>query len=492
MRLTLKKKFSIGLGMVCLVAVLMLVGVRMLSKTARLHYLEREHLAIVLEMQDQLTTVMRDGASAGVQRTKFLSALDKARSLAGSLPVEMFSVEIAAFRLFGFTPLINLPGESLQNLDRVRSVITSSDGLLITLEDARRSLPDIQASHAAGDRFGPLLEEATSFVKHLVLWLNLCGIATILLVFVMIRRATLPHLDKARRAAQRIAEGDLSGPRLVAEDDEMGQLNVAINEMKACLVKVVGEVRDHSITVAESMAEVASGSEDLSHRTERQASTLQETASNMSSMRQTLNEIGQQVRSVEHQSSQARIGAVDGGKAVAAMVSRMEEILSSSRRIAAITDVVNGIAFQTNVLALNAAVEAARAGEQGRGFAVVASEVRSLASRSANAAKEISGLIEDITGIVQRGATEASATGHLINEVIEEVSGVSNVVTTVAQKLSAQESNFAQLDHAMCELDSGTQQNAAMSEQAASAAAAMRAQANQLVEAVGRFTLDKA
>jgi methyl-accepting chemotaxis protein len=308
-------------------------------------------------------------------------------------------------------------------------------------------------------------------------------------VFLLIRRATLPPLELAVGAAQRIAQGDLSGPPLPASPDEVGQLNTAIDTMKASLAGVVGEVRLRSHEVAASMSEVAVGSGDLSRRTEQQAATLQSTATQVTGVSQSVQRIGRQLQEADQQARQAGAVASDGGTAVGKVTARMEEILHASRRIADINGVINGIAFQTNILALNAAVEAARAGEHGRGFAVVASEVRALAHKSAEAAREIAALIGDTTGKVEDGAADVQAAGRTIEDVVAAVQRVAQLVNDVTGELNQQTGGLGDIDHAMSALDAGTQQNAAMAEQSAAAAASIQSQAQQLVQAVERFRL---
>jgi len=487
---TLRQKFNVGLVAVAVVALVLMLGLRLLGKTARFHYLEREHLALVMRVQHDLELVDDGGRRASqVSRRDMLDAVDKARSIAGCVPVELFPVEVAAFKLFGFAPVVELPGQSQAHLARVRAALSADPAPTVSAALAARIREDITWSRQAGDRFGPLVEGATRFVTVTVLLLNLLGIAAVLAVFALIRRSTLGPLQQALRASERIAQGDLSGPALPRSGDEVGQLNAAIDAMKLGLARVVGEVRERSDAVATSVEEVAQGSQDLSSRTENQAATLQQTVASLTAIGESVRHINAQVREADRQAGQAGQVAGEGGRAVAQVVARMDEILAASRRIADINGVVNGIAFQTNILALNAAVEAARAGEHGRGFAVVAGEVRSLASRSAEAAREIASLIGDTTATVEQGADEVGQAGRTIEQVVQAAQGVSQLVTGVAGELSAQEQSLGQIDQAMQQLDASTQQNAAMAEQASAAADSVRAQTGQLVQTVGRFRL---
>ncbi|EHR71042.1 methyl-accepting chemotaxis protein [Burkholderiales bacterium JOSHI_001] len=488
--LTLRKKFNIGLVAVVVVALVLMLGVRLLSKTARFHYLEREHLALVSQMQQAMDRVREGGTQSGqVRRQPVLAMVDKARAIAGSVEAELFPPEILAFRLMGFSPVVDLPAQAYANHNRIHEVLAAETGEFLTTDVVARVEEDMAQAKDKGDRFGPLVEGATLFVRNLVLAINLVGVAVILGSFWLVRKATLGPLQQAVDAAQRMAQGDLGGPPLPATDDELGLLNRAIDEMKHSLARVVGDVRERSQSVAASMGEVVSGSGNLSSRTEQQAATLQQTAASISELSRSVRHIGQQVREADAQAGQAGQEAGEGGRAVAQVVTRMDDILSASRRIADINGVINGIAFQTNILALNAAVEAARAGEQGRGFAVVAGEVRSLAQRSAEAAREIASLINDSLVKVEQGAGEVGAAGRTIEQVVISVQRVSQLVAGVAAELSAQEDGIGQIDQAMGQLDAGTQQNAAMAEQSASAAESVRGQAQQLVQTVGRFSL---
>ncbi|GAA6140988.1 methyl-accepting chemotaxis protein [Hydrogenophaga sp. 5NK40-0174] len=491
-QMTLKSKFTIGLIAVALVAVVLMVGVRLLSKTARFHYLEREHLAQILTLQHRFDTVTEGGRSAGeVRKDEVLSLLDEAIRISGSVDEELFAPEVTAFRLLGFSPVVDLPVENMVYLKRVRGVVTAQEGEFITPLTATRVAQDVATSRRLGDSFGPLVAGATDFVKVLVVGLNLAGIAVVLGTFVMIRRATLKPIAQAVEAARLVAEGDLSGRNLRTANDEIGQLNDAINEMRKSLTSVVGDVRERSHAVASSMKEVSQGSGDLSSRTEQQAATLQQAVGSVSQLSESIRHIGQQIREVNGQARETGSVAGDGGRSVEELVARMDEILAATHKVADINGVIDGIAFQTNILALNAAVEAARAGEQGRGFAVVASEVRSLAKRSAEAAKEIASLIADTVEKVEQGAREAGAAGQTIGQVVTSVDRVSQLVAEVDNVLSAQEHGLGQIDQAMSALESGTQQNASMAEQSAAAAESVNALTERLVNSVGRFRLSQ-
>ncbi len=487
----LREKFRISFIAVTLVALALMLSVRMLGKTARFHYIEREHLALVLDLQRSADHVQfgQSGKDEMTTRKRMLETLAKMRVLHGCVPEELTAVEVMAFRWLGFTELVEIPGASMAYADRMMAVLKERSELAVSRDEVSRMAADMNWLISTGHRFGPLVSDATGFVKKLVLAVNLSGIVVVLCLVTVIRRATLAPLERARGAAQRIAGGDLAGPALPVSNDEVGHLNSAIDQIKDYLCGVVGDVRERSVAMAYSMDEVAGGSSDLSKRTEQQAATLQQTSVNVGQMSQSVRHIGQQLRQADLQAGQARQVAGAGGEAVAQVVVRMDEIMAASRRIADINDVVNGIAFQTNILALNAAVEAARAGEQGRGFAVVASEVRSLAKRCGDAAREIAGLIGDTTSRVEEGASDVAKAGKTIDEAVQAVDQVTQLVASVSRELTQQETELSQINDAMGNLDSGTQQNAAMAEQSMAAAEAVRAQARQLVQTVDRFAL---
>ncbi len=251
-----------------------------------------------------------------------------------------------------------------------------------------------------------------------------------------------------------VAAASARSIRLPQSNDEIGQLARAMTSMTANLSALVAQVRDRSAAMDVTMGEVTQGGMDLSSRTERQAATLQETAASMGTLSAAIQSSADQVKEAEAMAGEARVLATDGGDAVSRAVNGMNAILDSSRRIAEINKVVDGIAFQTNILALNAAVEAARAGEMGRGFAVVASEVRALAQRSASAAKEIAGLIDDTVAKVRIGADEVNASGEAIRRVVTSAEKVSALTSEVARHLSTQREGVAQVDASMRDLGS--------------------------------------
>ena len=289
--------------------------------------------------------------------------------------------------------------------------------------------------------------------------------------------------------ARRVAAGDLSSRREATSKDEIGALQDALADMNDQLLALVTEIRSGSHAIATASSEIAAGSLDLSSRTEEQASSLEETASSMEELTSTVAQNANSARQASVLANSASDVAGRGGEVVAQVVQTMASINDSSKQIAEIIGVIDGIAFQTNILALNAAVEAARAGEQGRGFAVVANEVRNLAHRSAAAAKEIKQLIGDSVGKVEDGAKLVDQAGATMNEIVGSVKRVSDIIGEIAAATEEQTAGIGQINGAIAQMDQVTQQNAALVEQAAAASNAMHEQAGQLLQAVSVFKL---
>ncbi|ADV01756.1 methyl-accepting chemotaxis protein [Alicycliphilus denitrificans] len=306
--------------------------------------------------------------------------------------------------------------------------------------------------------------------------------------FVLSRSITVPLQQAVRRAGQ-IAEGDLTQPIEAQGRDEAAALLNALRHMQANLARVVSDVRANAESVATASAQIAQGNGDLSARTESQASALQETAASMEQLGATVRQNADNAAQANQLAMSASTVAAQGGEVVSEVVDTMRGINDASRKIADIIGVIDGIAFQTNILALNAAVEAARAGEQGRGFAVVAGEVRSLAQRSAEAAKEIKQLITASVERVEQGTQLVDKAGETMTEVVGAIRRVTDIVGEISAASSEQSSGVAQVGEAITQMDQATQRNAALVEESAAAASSLKAQAAQLVQAVAVFKL---
>jgi methyl-accepting chemotaxis protein len=317
-------------------------------------------------------------------------------------------------------------------------------------------------------------------------------VAAVAAIAVLIVRSIHAGISETITIARRVAGGDLASQIRVQSKDEIGDLLAALRQMNENLARVVGDVRRSVESVSVAATQIAEGNQDLSQRTETQASSLQQTAASMEELNKAVQESTQSARQAINLAKVARDAAERGTDVVNKVVARMGGIAQSSKRMADITNVIDGIAFQTNILALNAAVEAARAGEQGRGFAVVASEVRTLAQRSGQAAREIHAMIEESSKDVDAGAQMAASAGEAIDEIVREIRRVSEFVEEISNATLEQSSGISQISSAVAQMDQVTQQNAALVEQASAAATSLQSQASHLAEAVAIFKLSAA
>ncbi|MCC7679627.1 methyl-accepting chemotaxis protein [Janthinobacterium sp. FW305-128] len=324
----------------------------------------------------------------------------------------------------------------------------------------------------------------------LTLSLSIAATAIAIALAILISRSISRPIAEAVKVAQRVAAGDLSVSIDARGNDETGQLLRALKEMNDNLQGIVARVRHGTDAIAHGSREIASGNMDLSSRTEQQASSLEETASSMEELTSTVKQNGENARQANQMAQSASSVASKGGQVVAEVITTMDSINASSKKIVDIISVIDGIAFQTNILALNAAVEAARAGEQGRGFAVVATEVRNLAHRSASAAKEIKILIDDSVHQVSLGSTLVNQAGSTMEEIVNSVRRVTDIMAEITSASNEQEAGIEQINQAITEMDAVTQQNAALVEEAAAASEALQDQAGILAEAVSVFKLD--
>ncbi|WP_241082288.1 methyl-accepting chemotaxis protein [Achromobacter xylosoxidans] len=323
--------------------------------------------------------------------------------------------------------------------------------------------------------------------------LILSGLAVVLggLFAWRVSKSITAPLAQAVSVAETVARGDLGQPIHAVTRDETGRLLRALHDMQDKLAGAVRTIRAGSETISSAAGQIAAGNTDLSSRTEEQAASLEETAASMEELASTVKQNADNARQANQLAASASEVAQRGGAVVSAVVSTMGDISASSRKISEIVSVIDGIAFQTNILALNAAVEAARAGEQGKGFAVVAGEVRSLAQRSAQAAREVKTLIEASVSKVAEGAGQAENAGTTMQEVVASVKRVTDIMGEIAAASQEQASGIEQVNRAVSQMDEVTQQNAALVEEAAAAAGSMQDQAHALVRAVGVFRLSE-
>jgi methyl-accepting chemotaxis protein len=366
--------------------------------------------------------------------------------------------------------------------DKVRPAqlefVAALDALLKDLEAASRN----SAAQAAA--------AYTSAWQTMVLLAAVALVAGLVIAY-LIQRSVARPLRRAVAVAERVADGDLSQSIESTSTDEVGQLLGALGKMNASLRDIVTTIKTSAESVSIGSREIATGNIDLSTRTEAQASAIEETAASMEELSSTVRQNAENARHASELATGATEVAVRGGAVVSDVVSTMKGINESSRKIAEIISVIDGIAFQTNILALNAAVEAARAGEQGRGFAVVASEVRNLAQRSAAAAKDIKALIGASVERVEQGTALVDKAGGTLDEIVSAIRRVANIVGEISSASLEQSAGVAQVGEAITQMDHATQQNAALVEESAAAAEGLKQQAQLLVQAVSVFKVNR-
>jgi methyl-accepting chemotaxis protein-1 (serine sensor receptor) len=364
-------------------------------------------------------------------------------------------------------------------------------GPMDTLFEPARTAIDVLIQQQLDD--ADKADKASQSTYELVRLVCLSGMALGLVlagvVGAMLVRGIVHPIEEAVRVADAVADGDLTQDIGMSANDETGHLMRALNHMNEGLAAIVGRVRSGTETIAAASGQIAAGNLDLSARTEQQAAALEQTASSMDELTSTVKQNADNARQANTLAQSAAEVAGKGGAVVTEVVATMGAINGAATRIADIIGVIDGIAFQTNILALNAAVEAARAGEQGRGFAVVAGEVRSLAQRSAAAAKEIKVLIDDSVQKVHHGSELVDQAGATMGEIVQSVNRVTGIMADIMAASQEQSDGIEQVNRAIAEMDQATQQNAAVVEQASAAAQALREEADSLARAVGAFRL---
>lgn len=359
------------------------------------------------------------------------------------------------------------------------------------LEKARESIHQLSIFQKKnGDESGKKIEEDIAFSENMMVGLGLGAVLLGVFFAYTIARSITRPLHEAVQVARAVADGDLTCRVEVKSTDETGQLMQALKEMSESLVRIVGGVRTGVDEIATASNQIASGNLDLSSRTEEQASSLEETAASMEELTSTVRQNADNAKQASEFAIAASQVAYKGGDVVSQVVTTMDTINSSSKKIVEIISVIDGIAFQTNILALNAAVEAARAGEQGRGFAVVASEVRNLAQRSASAAKEIKVLIDDSVNKVDAGSILVGEAGETMQEIVQGIKRVTDIMQEITGASNEQASGIEQVNQAVAQMDQVTQQNAALVEEAAAAAQSLQHQAATLLQTVSVFKID--
>jgi methyl-accepting chemotaxis protein-1 (serine sensor receptor) len=347
----------------------------------------------------------------------------------------------------------------------------------------------IQANIDESKRLYAAATARYEMVRNMAVLSIVLGIGLIVVFSVALVRGLQRSLGHAVDISKAVAQGDLTQTISIEGEDEVAQLLTAMSDMKENLVRVVSDVRCGVDSVGTASGQIASGNQDLSARTEQQASSLEETAASMEQLTATVKQSADSARQADQLAKSASTAAAKGGEVMGEVITTMDEIADASKKMAEIIGVIDGIAFQTNILALNAAVEAARAGEQGRGFAVVAGEVRNLAQRSAQAAREIKGMINDSVEKVASGSALVNDAGASMAEIVAQVKRVTDLIGEITSGALEQSSGIGQINEAVTQMDQVTQQNAALVEEAAAAAASLKDQADRLSQTVSVFKL---
>jgi len=497
-----------GFGLTLLLFTATLAGLMISNASARADFLvavdqaaAKESLAVQMRtrlltsavavrnmgLETEVDTVQRDQDVASKERAAYVEAKNELRklSLTAEAKVILDSLEsIDSEMATAFKEAVDLASQF--NADQAAKIITQKiDPLMLKEDNQLTSFISLQKKSSQEARY-----EAESRSHRAQIFAGLGAMAVLgiagVIGFLITVSITKP-LKIAVASIERVAGGDLSERIEVHGSDETGRVLIQLRSMQEQLRALVCNVRQGVDQMSISTREIANGNSDLSRRTESQASNLQETAASLEQITTGVERNAQASQGANEMARAASEAAVDGGKVFSEVVSTMQDISLSSKKIADIIVVIDGIAFQTNILALNAAVEAARAGEQGRGFAVVASEVRSLAIRSADAAKEIKALIGASVERVDSGSRLVSRAGESIEDIVSRIERVAAIISEISESASQQTTGIVQIKQAVTQLDEVTQQNAALVEQSAAAAESLNHQAGSLVSLVGTF-----
>ncbi len=487
---TLRKQFTIGIVIVIMVSILVLWGNRIVGKGALFHYLERNHLELVLKMDAIMTLVEQEAKNrTSFRREDFLKYIDEAIVIAEHGDYELVYVEKASFRLFGFEAVFEIATKDVKDLIRLKAIVNESQGTGISPALVAAMRPTMAQILDNSAKYGPEVLRAVEFGKFLAIFLTLFSFSTVGLLLWMLRQSVLGPITTALVFAKRIAKGDLSGVISSTSKNEFGDLLLALNEMNGNLAHIVGEVRNSTHVISDATKNVSSGNAELSAHTDSQSGAIRDTTVRMADMTNTVNNNAENASQANRLVLTAVEVAARGNDVVTEVVSTMGHISASSNKINDIIGVIDGIAFQTNILALNAAVEAARAGEQGRGFAVVAAEVRSLAQRSASAAKEIKQLISDSAQWVQTGSRLVEEAGKTMDEIGVSVKRVTDIMGEISQASQVQTAGIVEINQSLLEMENITHQNESLVDHAVTTANSLDEQVLVLKGAVGVFKL---
>ncbi|HSW07201.1 methyl-accepting chemotaxis protein [Aquabacterium sp.] len=467
------------------------VNTHMASLGEQIAYLRRHEKDLIINYEKaEAITALKAKWQASLKLTLAeVKSLGDAEHGLDRAAIEQVGKQVQGYAT-AFEPVLKqIEASAYDSATTISKVSAKAAAMMQAAEQGLASLRQANAKLADAAR-----EDMRASVNRTLATFGAALAAAILLVvpLTLINSASiLRPMRQANELARAIASGDLTHPVNDQGRDESADLLRSLNAMQDYLRKLVGQIRASADSIQTASAEVASGNTDLSQRTEQAASNLQQTASSMEQLTGTVRQSADAASQANQLASSASAVAQRGGSVVSQVVATMNDINTSSKKIADIIGVIDGIAFQTNILALNAAVEAARAGEQGRGFAVVAGEVRSLAQRSAEAAREIKTLIGASVERVESGARLVQDAGSTMTEIVASVQRVSDIIGEITAASSEQSSGIGQINGAVVQLDQMTQQNAALVEESAAAAESLKEQAHRLADAVGVFKLEQ-
>ncbi|WPD74859.1 methyl-accepting chemotaxis protein [Dickeya fangzhongdai] len=507
--------YRLGAGFAALAAMLLIVGILSILKLSSFHDNARD---IVQEIYPQTVDAnnLIENVSEGVrvfQQLLLVSGDDKIKSVTDQIPPVSQEITRLMSELEKYANESNNAKiqQVISDIRTIRADFLSSGQKVIALVKAN----DRDAAiNEFNDHLNPLQKAYRKAVRQLVdyqddmmmstvdsmsatyheirlvlLVILGLGVALSVWIAVAITRSVTQPIQQALVMADRVSQGDLTSQISTSRKDEAGLLLQALDNMNDSLRQIVGQVRDGAEAISTAASQIAAGNQDLSSRTEEQASSLEQTAASMEELVSTIKNTAENTQQATSIANQASSAAHRSGEVMLSVTNKMRSIREASMRMAEIIGVIDGIAFQTNILALNAAVEAARAGEQGRGFAVVAGEVRSLAQRSATAAKEIKELIDDSVDKIQEGMQLVDTAESTMDGLTGHVKDVHSIINEISQASHEQSDGISQINIAVGQIDTTTQQNAALVEESASAALSLQSQASLLAEAVSAFRL---